>query len=111
MSGKSGKRLRTGGSNCLASLTIEPPWTIDKLRALPKEAQVTRHICIGGWSQIGRWSGVPLHVFLQRVGADLKARYVLYQPAKSLTYGGFPPPATCDSIPAPIRGRRAWAER
>jgi SRSO17 transposase len=35
----------------------------------------------------------------------------LYQPAKSLTHGGFPPPATCDSIPAPIRGRRAWAER
>ena len=34
-----------------------------------------------------------------------------YQPAKSLTHGGFPPPATCDSIAAPIRGRRAWAER
>ena len=41
------------------------PWTIDKLRALPQEAQVTRHICIEGWSQIGQWSGVPLHVFLR----------------------------------------------
>jgi Oxidoreductase molybdopterin binding domain len=55
------------------------PWTIDKLRALPQEAQVTRHICIEGWSQIGQWSGVPLHVFLQRVGADLKARYVSFK--------------------------------
>ena len=55
------------------------PWTIDKLRALPQEAQVTRHICIEGWSQIGQWSGVPLYVFLQRVGANLKARYVSFK--------------------------------
>ncbi len=55
------------------------PWTIDKLRALPQETQVTRHICIEGWSQIGQWSGVPLRTFLQRVGADLKARYVAFQ--------------------------------
>jgi DMSO/TMAO reductase YedYZ molybdopterin-dependent catalytic subunit len=52
------------------------PWTIDGLRMLPQEAQVTRHICIEGWSQIGQWSGVPLHVFLRRVGADLRARFV-----------------------------------
>jgi DMSO/TMAO reductase YedYZ molybdopterin-dependent catalytic subunit len=52
------------------------PWTIDMLRRLPQEAQVTRHICIEGWSQIGQWSGVPLHVFLRRIGADLRARYV-----------------------------------
>jgi DMSO/TMAO reductase YedYZ molybdopterin-dependent catalytic subunit len=55
------------------------PWTVDKLRALPQEAQVTRHICIEGWSQIGQWSGVPLHAFLQRVGADLTARYVSFK--------------------------------
>jgi len=55
------------------------PWTVDQLRALPQEAQVTRHICIEGWSQIGQWSGVPLHAFLQRVGADLKARYVSFK--------------------------------
>jgi DMSO/TMAO reductase YedYZ molybdopterin-dependent catalytic subunit len=54
-------------------------WTLDRLRALPQEAQVTRHICIEGWSQIGQWSGVPLHVFLQRVGADLQARYVAFK--------------------------------
>ena len=55
------------------------PWTIDRLRALPLETQVTRHICIEGWSQIGQWSGVPLHAFLQRIGADLKARYVAFK--------------------------------
>jgi len=54
-------------------------WTMDKLRTLPRETQVTRHICIEGWSQIGQWSGVPLRVFLQRAGADLKARYVSFK--------------------------------
>ena len=29
-------------------------------------------------SQIGQWSGVPLHLFLRRVGADLRARYVAF---------------------------------
>lgn len=55
------------------------PWTLDTLRALPQEAQITRHICIEGWSQIGQWSGVPLHGFLRRVGADLRARYVAFR--------------------------------
>ena len=52
------------------------PWTLAALSALPQESQITRHICIEGWSQIGQWSGIPLHVFLRRVGADLRARYV-----------------------------------
>jgi DMSO/TMAO reductase YedYZ molybdopterin-dependent catalytic subunit len=55
------------------------PWTIAQLRALPWESQVTRHICIEGWSQIGQWSGVPLHAFLRRIGADLKARYLAFK--------------------------------
>jgi DMSO/TMAO reductase YedYZ molybdopterin-dependent catalytic subunit len=55
------------------------PWTLDKLRALPQEGQITRHICIEGWSQIGQWSGVPLGVFLKQVGADLRAPYVTFK--------------------------------
>ena len=45
-------------------------WTLAKLRALPQEQQITRLICIEGWSAIGQWSGVPLRVFLERIGAD-----------------------------------------
>jgi len=52
------------------------PWTLDALYALPQESQITRHICVEGWSMIGKWSGTPLRLFLQRVGADLSARYV-----------------------------------
>ena len=54
------------------------PWTVERLRALPQEGQITRHICIEGWSQVGQWSGVPLHEFLRRVGADTAASYVAF---------------------------------
>ena len=59
-------------------VTDRSPWTVKRLAALPQESQITRHICIEGWSQIGQWSGVPLHVFLNRIGADLRARYVAF---------------------------------
>ena len=52
------------------------PWSLRELRALPQQGQITRHICVEGWSAIGSWSGVPLSVFLQRIGADLRAKYV-----------------------------------
>ena len=52
------------------------PWTLAKLAALPQASQITRHICIEGWSAIGEWSGVPFRTFLERTGADLRARYV-----------------------------------
>ncbi len=68
-----GWQLAVGGR-----VADKTPWSVDRLRQLPQAAQVTRHICIEGWSQIGQWSGVPLHVFLRRVGADLRARYVSF---------------------------------
>ncbi|GJD30214.1 Putative protein-methionine-sulfoxide reductase subunit YedZ1 [Methylobacterium adhaesivum] len=52
------------------------PWTLDRLRTLPQEAQITRHVCVEGWSAIGQWSGVPFRTFLEHIGADTTARYV-----------------------------------
>jgi DMSO/TMAO reductase YedYZ molybdopterin-dependent catalytic subunit len=52
------------------------PWTIDMLRALPQTSQITRHICVEGWSAIGQWGGAPFRTFLERVGADMRAKYV-----------------------------------
>ena len=51
-------------------------WTLDQLNALPQETQITRLVCVEGWSAIGKWTGVPLRTFLERIGADLTARYV-----------------------------------
>jgi DMSO/TMAO reductase YedYZ molybdopterin-dependent catalytic subunit len=51
-------------------------WTLNKLYALPETSQITRHICVEGWSAIGKWSGVTFRTFLEQVGADLTAKYV-----------------------------------
>jgi len=55
------------------------PWTLPELYALPQVSQVTRHICVEGWSAIGKWSGVRFSDFLARVGADTTAKYVGFQ--------------------------------
>jgi len=52
------------------------PWTVDQIAALPQDSQITRHVCVEGWSMIGKWSGPRLGDFLHRVGADLSAKYV-----------------------------------
>lgn len=51
-------------------------WTLRQLYALPQTSQVTRHICVEGWSAIGKWGGVVFGDFLKRIGADTTARYV-----------------------------------
>jgi DMSO/TMAO reductase YedYZ molybdopterin-dependent catalytic subunit len=51
-------------------------WSLADLRALPQASQVTRHICVEGWSAIGKWGGVPFAEVLRRAGADLGAKYV-----------------------------------
>jgi DMSO/TMAO reductase YedYZ molybdopterin-dependent catalytic subunit len=55
------------------------PWTLTELAALPQVTQVTRHICVEGWSAIGKWSGVRFSDFLARIGADTSAKYVGFQ--------------------------------
>jgi DMSO/TMAO reductase YedYZ molybdopterin-dependent catalytic subunit len=52
------------------------PWTLPELYALPQASQVTRHVCVEGWSAIGKWSGTPFRLFLERIGADTTAKYV-----------------------------------
>ena len=51
-------------------------WSLTELNALPQTEQITRHICVEGWSAIGRWGGVTFSTFLKRIGADTTAKYV-----------------------------------
>ena len=57
-------------------------WTLNELYALPQETQITRLVCVEGWSAIGKWTGAPLREFLRRVGADLRAKYVWFRCAE-----------------------------
>ena len=54
-------------------------WDLARIIALPEREIIIRHICVEGWDYIGQWSGVPLRLFLERVGADLRARYVAFR--------------------------------
>lgn len=64
-------RLKIGGM-----VQDKKSWTLEELYALPQAEQITRHICVEGWSAIGRWGGTPFSGFLQRIGADTTAKYV-----------------------------------
>ena len=55
------------------------PWNAAAIYALPEQEWIIRHICVEGWDYIGQWSGPNLRQFLERVGADLKARYVAFK--------------------------------
>ena len=54
-------------------------WTAQQIYALPEQEWIIRHICVEGWDYIGQWSGVNLRQFLERIGADLKAKYVSFK--------------------------------
>ena len=67
----SGYRLELAGL-----IRDKKPWGLLELYALPQTSQITRHICVEGWSAIGKWGGVRFSTFLERIGADTSAKYV-----------------------------------
>ncbi len=60
---------------------VKTPRKLDlaTLGALPQFTQITRLICIEGWSFVGQWSGPRLVDVLTLVGADPAARYVAFE--------------------------------
>jgi DMSO/TMAO reductase YedYZ molybdopterin-dependent catalytic subunit len=60
-------------------------WTLDELHALPEVSQITRLVCVEGWSVIGSWQGAVLSDFLKRIGADTRAKYVWFKCAEGYT--------------------------
>jgi hypothetical protein len=59
-------------------------WTRNRC-PLPEQERIIRHICVEGWDYIGQWSGVNLRHFLERIGADLTAKYVSFSAPTTIT--------------------------
>jgi DMSO/TMAO reductase YedYZ molybdopterin-dependent catalytic subunit len=57
----------------------EADYTLDAIRALPKIVQNTKHVCVEGWSVIGKFGGVRVADFLDHLGADPKAAYLEFE--------------------------------
>jgi DMSO/TMAO reductase YedYZ molybdopterin-dependent catalytic subunit len=51
-------------------------YTLAQIQALPKITQNARHVCVEGWDVIGRYGGVRLSDFLNKIGADTTAPFV-----------------------------------
>ena len=70
----------TGWKLELSGLVQErAPWTARRIYELPEQEVIIRHICVEGWDYIGQWSGVNFRHFLERIGADLRAKYVAFR--------------------------------
>jgi DMSO/TMAO reductase YedYZ molybdopterin-dependent catalytic subunit len=68
------------------SIANKQPWTLEQLKALPQTSYVARHVCVEGWSMIGQWGGVPLRTLLEKVGADTRAKYVMFRCDDPISY-------------------------
>lgn len=48
------------------------------LKAMPRQEQITKHICIQGWSGIAAWAGVPLSYIVEQCQPKPEARYLIF---------------------------------
>jgi DMSO/TMAO reductase YedYZ molybdopterin-dependent catalytic subunit len=64
--------LRVGGAVSRAGT-----YSLKQIQSLPRIRQNTRHVCVEGWDVIGRFGGARIGDFLDAVGADPKASFVM----------------------------------
>jgi len=89
-----GYELEVGG---LTNKTIH--LTMDDLRDMPRQEQITMHTCMQGWTGIAKWGGVQLSAVLALVEPSENANYLMltsYGTAQTM-YDGRPlePYYTC----------------
>ena len=52
--------------------------SLDELRRLPKQEQITKHHCIQGWSGVAEWGGVRVTQILELCRPRPEARYISF---------------------------------
>jgi len=52
--------------------------SLDDIKAMPKQTQITKHNCIQGWTSIGEWGGVPLRHILDLARPAPNAKYIVF---------------------------------
>ncbi|MGH7995330.1 MAG: molybdopterin-dependent oxidoreductase [Opitutaceae bacterium] len=62
--------------------------SLDELRALGMERNITMHHCIQGWSGIAEWSGVPLRKLIAHVRPRPFAKVIAFYSFGEGLYGG-----------------------
>jgi len=69
---------------------VENPrvFSFAELKAMPKQAQITEHFCIQGWSGVAKWGGVPMRDILEIVKPTPEARYAVFYSFSEGSAGG-----------------------
>ena len=52
--------------------------SMEQLKAMPKQTQITKHNCIQGWSAVGEWGGVRMEDIVRLCKPSKKAKYVVF---------------------------------
>lgn len=52
--------------------------SMDDLKAVGRQSQITKHNCIQGWSSVAEWTGVDLAAFLDHCRPLAAARYAVF---------------------------------
>lgn len=67
-------RLEVGG------LVAAPAtFSVEELKALAEQDQITLHTCMQGWTGIAKWSGIPLRALLAQVEPLAGAEFVMIE--------------------------------
>lgn len=62
--------------------------SLDEIKAMGKQSQITKHNCIQGWSGIAEWGGLPLDKLLKHCRPLPNARYVVFRSFGEGSEGG-----------------------
>lgn len=63
----------------VGGLVFNPVYlSLEDLRRLPRQTQITKHNCIQGWSGIAEWGGVPLSEIIKLCGVQPEAKYLVF---------------------------------
>jgi DMSO/TMAO reductase YedYZ molybdopterin-dependent catalytic subunit len=62
--------------------------SLEQVKALGKQEQITQHHCIQGWTGIAEWGGVPLPKLLELARPRPEARWVVFHSFGEGLYGG-----------------------
>jgi len=75
----------------------ELTFSLDELRNMPAQSQITRHDCVEGWSCIAKWTGTRLGAILDQAKPKPTARFVVYHCFDSMGGGLSGPEAYYES--------------
>lgn len=52
--------------------------SLEEIKSMEKQTQITKHHCIQGWTAVAEWSGIPMRDLMSLCRPNKKANYVIF---------------------------------